>query len=234
MGETVAADVARLPQIDWPTDPTAMRLSRYTMAHCDYASLHTNFLDLAHVMFLHDMEKDWLQYGSAPRSLQADTTLEETPHTLVRTTRRYGSDPLALDVKALGMDPAHKIDCFHRVTFLPPGCYYQEETSECVSIPREERRPYGFRGVYCTTPISAASCHWWWLYAFDFGHHLAHEYQARWDFVLQEDLDLLEDMQRRKERNPHPTDSEVRVHTDRAPAAVRRMIQALIDAETVK
>lgn len=234
MGEPSAADEARLPRLDWPTDPAAMRLSRYSIVHCDYAALHTNFMDLAHVMFLHDMEKDWLEYGIAPRSLMGDTTLEQTPDALVRTTRRHGSDPLALDVRALGMDPSHKIDCFHRVKFLPPGCFYQEEMSACISVPLEQRRPYGFRGVYCTTPISAGRCHWWWLYAFDFGHELAHEYQARWDTVLKEDTDLLEAMQKARDQDPQSESEEVLVLADQAPTRVRRMIQDLIEAETVK
>jgi phenylpropionate dioxygenase-like ring-hydroxylating dioxygenase large terminal subunit len=236
MGDAAKADPARadpaeLPQIAWPTDPAAMRFSRYTTKQCDYAALHENFMDLAHVFFLHNMDKDWQGYGGSPRALQAVTTLEETPHALVRTTRQRNAEPLWLDAKALHMEAGQRVNCVDTVWFLPPGCFYHEERCDWVPLGGNKRQTYSFSGVHCTTPISAGSCHWWWLYAYDFGHDLSQEYQARWETVLEEDADLLEAMQRALEQDGEAAPSEVLVQADQAPARLRRMLRDRVDAE---
>jgi hypothetical protein len=209
-----------------------MRFSRYSVKRFDWVSLHENFMDLPHIFFLHDMEKDWLGYGDAPRSLLGVTTIEERPHGLVRTTRQRNSNPLALDMKTLGMDAGQKVDCVDTVFFLPPGCYIHEEACEWVSGTDNERKTYGFQGVHFTTPISAGSCHWW-FYTYDFGHGALQEYQARWDTVLgEEDAGLLEAMQAAKEQDrARVRPSEILVLADQAPLRVRRILADMVAAE---
>jgi phenylpropionate dioxygenase-like ring-hydroxylating dioxygenase large terminal subunit len=233
MGEVQKADPDSLPQIAWPTDPAAMRFSRYTTRQCHYAALHENFMDLAHIFFLHNMDKDWAGYGDSPEHLQAVTSIEETPQALMRTTRQRNSDPLWLDAKALRMEAGQKVNCVDTVWFLPPGCFYHEESCDWVPVGGGKRQTYSFRGVHCTTPISAGSCHWWWLYAYDFGHELLQEYQARWEGVLEEDADLLEAMEKvAQESGEGAARSEVLVLADQAAARVRRMLRDRIDAES--
>lgn len=230
MGDAAAADPALLPPIAWPTDPLAMRLQSYAVKHCSHAAIHENFMDLAHILFLHSAtETDWLRYDGSPRHLQSCTSVEESAHALVRTTRQSNADPLPLDARALHLEPGQKVNCHHRVAFLPPGCFYQEEDNELAGARADRSVTYGFRGVHCTTPLSAGVCHWWWLYAYDFGHSLAHEYRARWNGVLKEDTDLLEAMQEAIERDgslPAPT----LVLADQAAARVRGMIGEMMAA----
>jgi len=227
MGEASKADPAKLPRINWSTDPADMRFASYCVKQFAWDSLHENFMDLPHIFFLHNRDKDWLGYGDSPQALQSVTTLEETPHGLVRTTRQVNSDPLALDLKTLGMEEGQKVDCVDTVYFLPPGCYVHEEACEWAS------GTYGFQGVHCTTPISAGSCHWWWVYAYDYGHGSLEEYKARWDKVLgEEDADLLEAMQVAKEQDAaRGRPSEILVLADQAPMRVRRILAELVAAE---
>ena len=233
MGDAGKADPAKLPQVNWSTNPADMRFANYTVKQFAWASLHENFMDLPHIFFLHNMDKDWLGYGRSPQALLAATTLEETSHGLVRTTRQRDSDPLALDMKTLGMDAGQKVDCIDTVFFLPPGCYIHEETCEWVSGPDNERKTYGFQGVHFTTPISADSCHWWWVYTYDYGHESLREYQARWDTVLgEEDADLLEALQvARQQDGARAAPPEVLVLADQAPMRVRRILADMVAAE---
>jgi phenylpropionate dioxygenase-like ring-hydroxylating dioxygenase large terminal subunit len=233
MGDARQADPAKLPQINWSTDPAHMRFARYTVKRFDWVALHENFMDLPHIFFLHNMDKDWLGYGDSPQDLQAATTLDETPRGLVRTTRQPNSDPLALDMKTLGMEAGQKVDCVDTVFFLPPGCYIHEEACEWVSHTDHQHRSYGFQGLHCTTPVSAGSCHWWWVYTYDYGHEALHEYQARWDFVLgEEDAGLLEAMQVAKEQDAdRAIPSEILVMADQAPMRVRRILADMAAAE---
>ena len=233
MGEAREAHPAKLPQLNWSTDPAHMRFARYTLKRFDFGSLHENFMDLPHIFFLHNRDKDWLGYGDSPQALQAVTTLEETPHGLVRTTRQRNSEPLALDIKTLGLDPGQKVDCLDTVFFRPPGCYIHEEACEWASGTDTERKTYGFQGLHCTTPASAGSCHWWWVYTYDYGRGSLREYQARWDTVLgEEDADLLEAMQvAREEDGGRTTPGEILVLADQAPMRVRRILADMVAAE---
>lgn len=233
MGEAAKADAARVPHIFWPTDPAAMRFESYSVKQCSFAAIHENFMDLAHILFLHSpTDADWLRYDASPHSLQSATTIEETGHALVRTTYQRNVDPLPLDARALHMDPGQKVNCHHRVTFFPPGCFFQEEANELIPAAHDRRTSYGFRGVHCTTPMSPGSCHWWWAYAYDFGHRQSHEYRARWNIVLQEDSDLLEAIQKAAEQDgDRATVAEALVLADQAVARVRKMIGDMVAAE---
>jgi phenylpropionate dioxygenase-like ring-hydroxylating dioxygenase large terminal subunit len=233
MGEVSQADPARLPALSWPANPTGVRFGTYGVRQCSYNAVQENYMDLAHILFLHSWDQDWLRYGDSPQHLQSCTTLEETSDTLVRTTNMIGVDPVPLDAKTLGLEAGQKVNTLHRCTFLPPGCFFQEEDNDWATARTGTRKSYGYRAIHCTTPVSSGSCHWWRSYAYDFGYEATQEYQARWNAILKEDYDLLEAIQAAATQGATDATApdDILVHADRSVAIVRKMLGKMLEAE---
>ena len=232
MGDPSRADPSLLPEISWSIDPADVRFGEHAEAHCDYAAVQENLMDLAHAPYLHGAaDADWLQFSAATELLS--TTVDVTDRGLCRVTKLSDTLPSSSDAMTMGFDAEKRVNFVHSVIFMPPGCFFQEHENEDPAPKRGARARYGYRGLHCTTPISAKRCHWWWAYTYNYGHEISREFKAFWDRILKQDKDLLEAIQMTVEQDIRGDEApEVLVVADRALGEVRRMLREMIEAES--
>lgn len=119
---------------------------------------------------------------------------------------------------AMGIDEGRRANYSGQATFTAPACYLQESQYENPAPVHGTPDRCSYRGLHCTTPISANRCHWWWSYLYNYGHRLSRELQTFWNTVLTQDKDMLEAIQLtidRTQRRDHAP--ELLVAMDRGP-----------------
>jgi vanillate O-demethylase monooxygenase subunit len=230
MGDPARADAALLPSISWSTDATDLRFGRHMEVQCSYVAAQENLMDLPHAPFLHSAaDCDWREL---PSEIRWPIELHVDARVLARKTTFNASSPWPLHAELFGFDSETKVTETLAATFTAPGCYLLESENEVLGPKASCFKKYGYRGLHCTTPITARSCHWWWSYTYDHGQHAIEQFLGFWDRILKEDRDLLESIQANIDRDTRDNLRQVLVSDDLAIGKLRRIIRNMLDAES--
>lgn len=229
MGNPAKADPTLLPNIACHAD-APVRIIGHRVTNCNYAAIHENLADTEHVLYLHGESAGTGHSVSSRR--QAPGAMDVSSRRVTFFSRRIDIPAGKLESLLLGLDENQGVDKSTIATFTVPGCYLTEIAWK-NRAPRPGM-PAHVAGYYlwCSTPISNTSCHFWWALTYDHGHQVRREIEEAWNQVIEEDIDVLESIQSSMDWRKCIDDiPEIFVAADRSVVAIRRILTTAVEAE---
>lgn len=230
MGDPASADPALLPSITSPNDAADLRIANHRVINCDYAAIHENLADAEHPRYLH---RDTFENHRATLFRhRMSGVMDVSPRQITFLSRCDDVPASSFESLLLGVDKNQGIDSLMTSIFTIPGCFSVEVT--CKKRVPKPGIPDQVKGYYlwCSTPISSNSCHFWWVLTYDHAHGVRREVAEIWGKAIQEDIDVLEAIQSSMDWSKGCDDAtEILVASDRPAAAIRRILRKAMEAE---
>lgn len=230
MGDPAIADPDLLPSITSPNDAPDLRIAGHQVINCGYAAIHENLADAEHPRYLH--RDSFKNHRSTLFTHRMSGVMDISPKQVTFLSRCDDVPPSSYESLLLGIDKNQGIDSFMTSTFTVPGCFSVEATimnrAPAPGMPEQVSGYY----LWCSTPISSNSCHFWWVLTYDHAHRVRREVAEIWEKAIQEDIDVLEAIQGSIDWSKECEGAtEILVASDRPAAAVRRILRKAVQAE---
>ena len=227
MGNPEKADPGLLPTISLQDDSSErVRVTGYRITNCGYSLIHENLADTEHVFYLHG---DSLA-GSLRRDFRsrAHGVMDIEPSKITFASASRNMPATTVDRVLFEVEDNQGFDSSVTSVFTAPGCFSSEQKTT-RRVPRE-----GFpdtvkvRYLWCSTPISADSCHFWWDLTF-FGAACGQKpIEDIWSRAIEEDIDIVEGIQCSINSSfEYGSTTDALVTADRAVAAVRKLLKKM-------
>ncbi|MGC3980206.1 MAG: Rieske 2Fe-2S domain-containing protein [Steroidobacteraceae bacterium] len=230
MGCPENADPTLLPTIVRKRNADQV-IAGYQLTSCDFSLIHENIADTEHTLYLHgktvgnDVRIDFRRKGKVHGVMDADSRAI----TFLSSARDI--PPSKFDIALLGLEKTESCNISTNAVFTAPGCFSAE-----IEWAPSERRPgsagQSVKGLYmwCSTPISDNSCHFWWDLAFDGAVFNPEVVKDLWSKLIKEDIDIVEGVQRSIDSSRDAKVTDLLVVADRPVAAIRRLLRAMGEA----
>jgi vanillate O-demethylase monooxygenase subunit len=222
-GEKDTADLAKVPDTHWMTDPEWASVTHSFPFACRASLIHDNLLDLTHESFIH-------------RSTVGDDYIYQHGLTVVVDGDVVSADRLMPSVAApplyaSTMGLTGLWDRFHCTEFRAPSYHVLHSGITGEGRPREEG--YLIKVMNGITPIDAHSSHYYYAFSRNFGVDDLSATDALVEglrTVLQEDADALALQEIGLQTRP-PGELDVLIAQDAGVAKARKVMQRLLAAE---
>lgn len=228
MGDPAAADLARLPEQAWLSQPEWETSSGYYDLQSNYVSMHENLLDLTHLSFLHANTIGTPDYAKAPFktevgdgyfALNRDVVPTQLPPVWAKPTGLEGCTTAARIVKSEFKSPA-----FHQVNVS----FYDS------ILPEAERRVSRIKTAHLLTPQTHSSSHYFIVHGRDFAQEdegVTHFMHDNLFAAFNEDVEGLAALEQVWLETEPDEMFEMSVAADGPSVAMRRYLKARADAE---
>lgn len=226
MGDPGKADPSLLPASNWQDDSKQVRVTGYRVTNCGYSLIHENLADTEHVLYLHG---DSLTGGTRREfrnRVHGVMDVGSSKITFLSVTRNTPAS--ILDRVLFGIEDNQGMDTSMTSVFTAPGCFSSEQ--KITRRVPEEGFPstVNVRYLWCTTPISANSCHFWWDLTFLGAACDQKPIEDIWSRAINEDIDIVEAIQTSVNLDSeYGNVTDALVAADRAVAAVRKLLKKM-------
>lgn len=224
MGDPLAADASKLPDLTWLESPERKVVSALLPMKARAQLLNENLLDLSHLTFLH------------PESIGSDQVAEipvttEFGDDWVRATRVMTDvDCPPFFTKVMGL--SGRIDRGQVAEFTAPSFHITHVSAKPAGSSDDEMCEH--KVIHCITPERTNSAHYFWLvsrsYAVD-----DPEVDALWTeggaFVFGQDVDACEAIEGVISAYEPDYPVELNMRVDGGPLRARRIIEGLVEKE---
>ncbi|MGE0748099.1 MAG: Rieske 2Fe-2S domain-containing protein [Rhodospirillales bacterium] len=228
MGEPALADPATVPAITWLDDPAWVAPRGKFDLQANYQRLVDNLLDFSHLQFVHERTIGTDSIADIP------SRTDRRPGSLAVTRWIVDRPPPPLFAKAGGF--AGNVDRWMNCECLfPSNVVFDIGCARAGTGALQGDRSQGIeiRSIHLITPATETTTHYFWAYARNFAladdgvtQLLAKGARA----TFNEDVEILEAQQRAIARLGDPP--TIDINGDAAPLQARRILAAMIDAET--
>lgn len=228
MGDPASADLARLPEQAWLSQPEWETSRGYFDLQSNYVSMHENLLDLTHLSFLHANTIGTPDYAKAPfRSevgdgyfaLNRDVVPTMLPPVWAKPTGLEGCATAARIVKSEFKSPAfHQVNVSFYDSILAAG----------------ERRVSRIKTAHLLTPQTHSSSHYFIVHGRDFAQDdesVTHFMHDNLFAAFNEDVEGLASLEQVWLETEADEMFEMSVAADGPSVAMRRYLKARADAE---
>ena len=223
MGDPAKADPGLLPTINSQGDSKRVCVSGYRIINGGYSLIHENLADTEHVLYLHSDSLGGGIRRDFRGAVHGVMDIESSKITFLSTTRNMPASPV--DRVLLGIEENQGVDMLMTSVFTAPGCFSSEQKFTRRAPKEGFPNAVNVRYLWCTTPISADSCHFWWDLTF-FGAACGQKaIEDIWSRAIEEDIDIVEGIQSSINLGGNTTDALVAA--DRAVAAVRNLLKKM-------
>ncbi|GJH37821.1 aromatic ring-hydroxylating dioxygenase subunit alpha [Paraburkholderia azotifigens] len=226
-GEPSRADASLIPDFSHLVSPRLKTVGDEMTQKAHYELVVDNLMDLSHVNYLHAPYQQVDDFLQAKHDVVQDGGALESRRTVAATRAPQSFRPF-LD------DPDAPVDYWLNIRWHAPGCCLLETGVVAAGRPREQGLVR--IGTHIVTPIGAASTQY--LYASSRNYRLddpdADDETARWQQMgfHEQDKPMIEGVQTRMGERELFSMRPVLLATDAAAIRARRLLAAMIDAET--
>jgi vanillate O-demethylase monooxygenase subunit len=227
MGNPEKANPALVPDVHWMDDPEWVASEGYHHVGANYKLLNDNLLDLSHETYVHGKTIGHEAVAESPVCVRTDALGVYVDKEMKDCT----PPPF---YQFLGkLSPNDRIDRWQRTVYLPPG-YIVIDVG--VQPLQGQGRSLGVEGrvIDLITPETPTSTHYFWAFARNFRltevavtEFLRENVRRTFD----EDKEMLEAQQRNLGIDTEPI-FQVSIKADAAPTQGRRLLAAMIEAES--
>jgi phenylpropionate dioxygenase-like ring-hydroxylating dioxygenase large terminal subunit len=229
MGDAARADVSKIPDMPWLSDPGWTTTPGYIHVKTNYQFILDNLLDLTHVTYVHKKT-----LAGDPREATTPTRTERL-NDGVRVGRwMLDFAPPPLFAKAGNF--TGNVDRWQFVTWHPPGTVYLDVgcAEAGTGAPQGDRsRGISIWSSHLITPETETSRHYLFGFARNFSQGDVEMSKLLFEgskATFLEDAEMLEAVQHN--RTGGSLDGLIHVAADAAQLQARRMLSSMIDAET--
>jgi vanillate O-demethylase monooxygenase subunit len=230
MGEPESAKPDDIPDLYWHDGPDWLATGEVLNVACNYMLLVDIQLDNTHATYVH------------PATL-GSSAIQDTPPNVIRDGDRIHVGRWMLDVEpppiwALAGGFTGNVDRWILANFSPPSlCAFDIGAAEAGSGAPDGDRSRGItmRTSHFVTPETETSCHYFWLFARNYGLDdaaLSEKLHAGIAATFHEDVDIVEAQQRNMSARPDAV--QIDVNADTPTIQTRRLMERLIAAEAVQ
>jgi phenylpropionate dioxygenase-like ring-hydroxylating dioxygenase large terminal subunit len=229
MGDPAKADASKIPDMTWLADPKWATTPGYIHVKTNYQFILDNLLDLTHVAYVH---KNTL--AGDPREATTPTRTERLNDGV--RVGRWMIDFVPPPLFAKAGNFTSNVDRWQFVTWHPPGMVYLDVgcAKAGTGAPQGDRsQGISIWSSHLITPETETTSHYMFCFARDFSigdtemSKLLYEGSKA---TFMEDADMLEAVQHN--RDGGTLDGLIHINADAAQLQARRMLSAMISAET--
>ncbi len=234
-GDAAQADAARLPALPWASDPAWVYAGDMFRVGCGYRLMVDNLMDLTHETYVHadSIGQPEIEDVAPVTRVEGDSVITQ------RLMQGISAPPFWRQaLRGSGVADEVPVDRWQVCHFTPPSHVMIEVGVAHAGLggPQApaDRRAAGLV-VDFITPETDTSIWYFWGMARSFGIHdaaLTHSIREGQRRIFSEDLQLLEQQQRNHLR--HPGRALLGLNTDAGGVQARRIIDRLIEAESVR
>jgi len=228
-GDVAKADPGLLPEIAWAADPAYfVTLRRYNgELRCNYMLLQENLMDLTHIPYLH--AGAYAEYGGWHKAPEVKITDRSVTY-----VQRDSGVPFPCTL--VHIEAGKRVNRIDRGTFASPACTLIGSEYEDPAPADGQRGRYNAQVLHCVTPISPGRCHYWNVFAFDFGQEIFKSHEApaaEWDAIVKQDRTAVEAIQTTIDEDVNGDRvPKVLVRADAAAVEAQRIVQKMLQAES--
>jgi phenylpropionate dioxygenase-like ring-hydroxylating dioxygenase large terminal subunit len=228
MGETAKADVAKIPDMPWLSDPKWATTPGRLHVKTNYQFIIDNLLDLTHVAYVHKKT-----LSGDPREATTPTKTERLNDGV--RVGRWMIDFVPPPLFAKAGNFTGKVDRWQHVTWHPPGTVYLDVgcATTGTGAPQGDRsQGISIWSSHLITPESEHTSHYMFCFARDFkvdDPEMSKMLYEGSKATFTEDADMLEAVQ--ANRTGGSLDGLIHITADAAQLQARRMLSSMIGAE---
>jgi len=229
MGDPAKADASKIPDMPWLADAKWATTPGYIHVKTNYQFILDNLLDLTHVTYVH---KNTL--AGDPREATTPTRTERLNDGV--RVGRWMIDFVPPPLFAKAGNFTSNVDRWQFVTWHPPGMVYLDVgcAKAGTGAPQGDRsQGISIWSSHLITPETETTSHYMFCFARDFALSDAEMSKILFEgskATFLEDADMLEAVQHN--RDGGTLDGLIHINADAAQLQARRMLNAMISAET--
>lgn len=231
MGNSAEADTALLPSIVPQANYNRANITGYHPTSCDFSLIHENIADTEHTTYLHG---ETIGNGARIEFRKAGKihgVMDIEPKKITFLSNARDMPPSNFDLALWGPEQTENINISTSAVFTAPGYFSAElEWTRSVRSPGIASQPIKAIYIWCATPVSANSCHFWWDLGFDGPVRNPQAVKDIWSKVIQEDIDIVEGLQKSVDARLDERTTDLLVSADRPIAAIRRLLKTMAEA----